>query len=558
MENRVESMNINIIEENEEQSPKKFNKQKIIALVASGLILIILTIIFLVGYFQFGWFQKIQDNIFENSYHENQVLLFNEFKTISTEITTGNGKEVVDQNIITDFLVVINSKSKLNYFGEIDNLYNATLVILKTTTNDKVVGGLNLLDNKEAEKSIKNPEKVEHPIAKFSFYENGTLLDIYMSNDTNQFYASSMKDLIEQIIPKISKKVYNKTENDVEYTYEEDKKDSRRKTILEKHHKKEFVDKYSKIAFKGSRINKRIKRKIKNNKINQITSESELNLISEKTKDKDNFFDIGLDGYTVKVNSDLNIVENKDDKELKKKIDLVSRKLHYEESQKLLEKLANDEMKEILDLIKNIENQKNTNENEIRKLANSVTQTYNIISINILGKKVDFKYIVSYESGKAEHFFEASIGSNSIRLSKTSMTITGNKKGSISAPLCAIPFTLGIPLVFQLKAKGDYNVNFTFKTNYSKTGNLITVSGSVNAYLDGSLSSSAAFISLSVGVEGRVIGLSGSKTADIATRKITGTLTASVGPVKVYVDVKLVKKDYHKVLYESGYISKKF
>ena len=132
------------------------------------------------------------------------------------------------------------------------------------------------------------------------------------------------------------------------------------------------------------------------------------------------------------------------------------------------------------------------------------------------------------------------------------MTITGNKKGSISAPLCAIPFTLGIPLVFQLKAKGDYNVNFTFKTNYSKTGNLITVSGSVNAYLDGSLSSSAAFISLSVGVEGRVIGLSGSKTADIATRKITGTLTASVGPVKVYVDVKLVKKDYNKVLYESS------
>ena len=60
MENRVESMNINIIEENEEQSPKKFNKPKIIALVASGLILITLTIIFLVGYLQFGWFQKVK------------------------------------------------------------------------------------------------------------------------------------------------------------------------------------------------------------------------------------------------------------------------------------------------------------------------------------------------------------------------------------------------------------------------------------------------------------------------------------------------------------------
>ena len=555
MENRIDSINENIIEEGEREEVRKISKRKLIALVSAGLIVATTLAIFLVGYFQFGWFQRSQDNVIQNNYHENQVLLFNEFKTISTEITSKQGKEVLEQNIINDFLVIINSKSKLNYFGVIDNLYNATLVVLKTTTNDKVVGGLNILDDENSEKFLKNPEKFEHPIAKFAFYENGTLVDIHIANDASQFYATSMVELIEQIIPRISKKYFKKEEKGVEFSYDEEKNG---KTILEEHKNKEFVDKYSKMVFKGSKVNKRIKRKIKNDTISEIVSESELNLVSKKEEDNENYYNIGLDGYTIKSYSNLNVVQNKDDKKLKKKIELISKKVKYEESQKLLEKLAKDQMKELLDIIERIEKEKDSDKNGLRTLETPVTQTYNIISIDILGKKVDFKYEVSYTSGKAEHSFLACIGDNSIKLSKTSLTITGKLKGEIGAPLCVIPFTLGIPLVFTLKAKGNYDVTFTFKTNFEKTGNLITVSGSINAYLDGSLSSSAAFISLSVGVEGRVIGLSGSKAADIATRKITGTLTASIGPVKLYVDVKLVKKDYYKVLYESKSLSKKF
>ena len=182
MESSIENKNEEIIDAGAEQKLSKIIKLKIIGLVAINLIVI--TSVFLVGYFQFGWFQKNQDNIISNTYHQNQVLLFNEFKTISTEISTQNGKETIDQNIDTDFLVVINSKAKLNYFGEIDNLYNATLVILKTLSNKQIVGGLNLTDEEEAKKSINNPGDDEHPIAKFAFYENGTLIDIHLANDT--------------------------------------------------------------------------------------------------------------------------------------------------------------------------------------------------------------------------------------------------------------------------------------------------------------------------------------------------------------------------------------
>ncbi len=507
-----------------------------------------ITTLFLVGYFQFGWFQKSQDNIIANIYHPNQVLLFNEYKTISTEVSTESGKEVVAQDILTDFLVVINSKTKLNYFGEIDNLYNATLVILKTKSNDQIVGGLNLTEDEETEKFFNNPENDGHPIAKFSFYENGTLVNIFLSNDTNKFYASSMVDLIEHIIPKISKKIFNQTNKDVEYKFDEEEN-----TLHEKHHGKEFVDKYSKISFKGSQINKKITRMINNNTINQITSESELNLVSDKDKEKENFLNIGLDGYAIKINSDLKIVESKDDKELIKKIEKMSKEFDFEESQKMLEELAKDEMRDLLNLVNDGENKE---ENEIRRLDSSVSQSYDITNIEVLGKKIYFKYVISYENNKAQHFLEATIGGNTVRLSTSTMTVSGSLKGSISAPICTIPFTLGIPLVFKLKAKGDYNNNFVFKSNYQKTGNTITVSGTLNAYLDGSLSSSAKFISLNVGVEGRVINLTGSKTADIVSRKLSGSLTATTGPVKLYVNVKLANKSYYKELFKSGSLSK--
>ena len=549
MENIIESKNEEVIDA---PAQKNITKIKIFGLVAAGVLAI--TTVFLIGYFQCGWFQKAQDNIIANTYHPNQVLLFNEYKTISTEVSTESGKEVVDQDIKTDFMVVINSKTRLNYFGEIDNLYNATLVILKTKSNDQVVGGLNLTEDEEAEKHFNNPENDGHPMAKFAFYENGTLVDIFLSNDTNQFYASSMVDLIEQIIPRISKKLFNQENKGVEFKFDEDEN-----TLHEKHHGKEFVDKYSKVSFKGSQVNKKITRTINNNTINQITTESELNLVSDKDKEEENSLNLGLDGYTIKINTDLSIVENKDDKELIKKIEKMSKEFGFEESQKMLEELAKDEMRGLLNLVNETEKKDdNEKEKELRRLGNGVSQSYDITNVEILGKRVYFKYVVEYENNKATHFLEATVGGNTVRLSTSGMTYSGSIKGSINVPITTIPFTLGIPLVFKLIAKGDYNNNFSFKSNYRKNGNTVTVSGSLNAYLDGSLSSSAKFISLNVGVEGRVINLTGSKTCDVVSRAFSGTLTATTGPVKLYVNVKLTNKNYDKVLYQSGTLSRRF
>ena len=144
MESGIESINENIIEEELIQEKKKVNKKLVIGLAIAGLIAIFVLTTLLVGYFKFEWFQKKQNNVIQNTYHKGQVLLFNEVKTLTTEMKTIDKNKVVEHTFKTDFLVMINSKKKLKYFGEIDNLYNATLVILKMDTTDKEVGGLNL------------------------------------------------------------------------------------------------------------------------------------------------------------------------------------------------------------------------------------------------------------------------------------------------------------------------------------------------------------------------------------------------------------------------------
>ena len=533
----------------------KVNKKLIIGLVVAGLISIAFITTLLVGYFKLEWFQKKQNNVIVNTYHKGQVLLFNEAKTFFTEVKTKEGIETVNEKIITDFLVMINSKKKLNYFGEIDNLYNATLVILKMSTKDEEIGGLNLLDEKESEKLLNNPKKNENPIAKFSFYENGTLHDIYIAKDTKQFYALSLVELIENIIPRISKKIYGKKDNDIEFLVKV-KKDENEKIILEDHKDKEFTDKYSKIGFKGSKINKKITRKVINDSINQVTIESQLKLISEKPKNDETFYDIGLDKYTFKTNSELNMVENKDDKELIKKIQLIVEKIDYEESQKLLEKLAENEMKDLSSIIKEEKNKNDIDKKEFRNLGNPITKNYNLTRISILGNSINFRYIVNFNDNSADYCFGAVTGNILIKLSQNNFTQPLSKKGQFGPiNIMKIPFSVGsAPVKLQLKIKGDYSISFS--SSKTSTESKATLSGTINSNLEGDLSSGIQLAKVSLINEGKFITLSGSKTANLKTGQITGKLNLIIGPMKMAVQVKIVLAKYKKTIYTSEAVSK--
>ena len=97
-----------------------------------------------------------------------------------------------------------------------------------------------------------HPKDYSQSICKFSFYENGSLAEIYLTNDMDFYNATSMVDLIENIIPKISRKIYNEFNGDnIKYIYD-DKKDI--KILSEIQEKKDLEEKYSKITFKRKSI----------------------------------------------------------------------------------------------------------------------------------------------------------------------------------------------------------------------------------------------------------------------------------------------------------------
>ena len=133
------------------------------------LIIFLIISILLIGYLKFHWFQYIQDNIIQIMHCTNQILNYKEKKIVNIEIETENSTDKEKKLLFHEFLLVINSKKKLNYIGEIDYLYNATIIIYHSQMDDIDVFGSNLTIDELTEEDLLNPQKVI--ISKFSFYE---------------------------------------------------------------------------------------------------------------------------------------------------------------------------------------------------------------------------------------------------------------------------------------------------------------------------------------------------------------------------------------------------
>ena len=136
--------------------------------------------------------------------------------------------------VSTDFIVGLNKKDRLDKiydFNNIDYLYESYILILNITysneTDSLYLGGLNIYDevnsledliqiNNEFLKKYlgeSNNEQNNIPFAKFYFYENGTLDNIYFPEGINDYYKTLVVDLIEKITPKLSKSSYEDENN---------------------------------------------------------------------------------------------------------------------------------------------------------------------------------------------------------------------------------------------------------------------------------------------------------------------------------------------------------
>lgn len=498
--------------------------------------------------------------------------MFNEEKYVYTTITSKNQTETNNQILFNHFLVSINSKTRLNYFGTIDYLYNATIIILQSKIDGIIVIGYNYsnINNEFSSDYLLNPYNAI--ISSFSFYENGTLREIYLSENTTEYFGSIIIDLIEQLIPRISKFLYENKNEKIEFIYDIYNKDENDTIInvTENHFEKTFKDKYSNISFKESKATKIITRKICNDTIEEVICDSNLQLASgNKTNiKKENTLDFGLESYNVRIISYLNLTSKIEDEKLNDIIKLIIKKLNFIESHNYFDYLINKNDSNKKGDANRKEDINNTFTNETSSMSNSRNLAlrnldffekkiqdfgqrefyFNFIDFDILDNHFALKLIIYFSPLDFKLGF-----SINVYIEETEKTIFSkglylysysyNKK--LEKDLIELPFFIFIiPLKINLKL--DVNIGFNsfidFKHKDIDTYFSAWIQPYIQAVLTGTLSTNFPVLNLGVKAKGDLLGTSGdiyilSATYDYSY--IQSNLTIYSGPAKLIAFVKL-------------------
>ena len=361
----------------------KLNKVKIVlAILASTLVVATMTTL-IVGHFKFDWFKrdeyKIDVHINRSVYQANY---FSEKKTIKSKFTFDEHSEEKEYIIDKDFVVFLTEKK--------GNLNTATLVILSSTSSidDEIheLAHLNMFDEEKVKDLDTNPDGSEYPIAKFKFTDDGKIEEINLPNNMDEINAKSLIELINKVIPKLSRNKKEDISNGLEIT---SKKVNNKRTIIQSEAPKQIEE------FKGSRYTKIIKTEIENGQITNIESDNSLYMES-KPEGKEIIF--GPKNFLYNEKSKITSMEVKFKE--KENIDLVN---------KLAEKFSFIESEVLFKIIKNKKEEANK-ENEIAeeetpKVRNlfsiSAFKIFDIASFDVLGQTISVKYVVGISSDMA-------------------------------------------------------------------------------------------------------------------------------------------------------------
>ena len=573
--NFKESFNIDF--EGIKEEPPKSNKKKILiyAVTISLAVALITTTILLVGYYKFNWFKSDEQNDIEkidNDQYDidikiksfaNQADYFNEKKTIkSTVIYTSGDSEESEQIIDTNFVVILTDRKKLekNKKKKGSFINNATLVILdskiKIGEEETNLSSFNIFDEKQITEFETNPNGTIYPMAQFSYFENGTIIDVNLPEDMDKYNAQLLLDLIDNVIPRLSRRK------------RDDKKDGltvkRRRTkkgdiLTETQDEKEYSDKYTRSRYKGSKYKKKRELDIQNEKIKKVSTTT--NLVLETQKEDEGTFDFGLQNFTYEITSEITSTKNEEEK--KEEVQLVKRlakKLKFIKSDDLMESLVSKEQEEAdKENEENEESEENEGYNDVelrnsKLLRNlgwegSFSKSWTLASSNILGKTVSLKYTISLSSGKLTNKITASCDSISISFGNTGTSTNKNQpsKSTGDKIIFTIPFPgTPVPVKFNFKIGGSLGYNVKYDTSALK----FTVSLTGTLYAKAEVAAGVKGVAeVSVGAQGTIISITSSSSLTKKSSAYTSSNSISIsgGEISVYAKGKLLNKEVFSI-----------
>ena len=361
---------------------------RLIILMVVSILIIVTVITLLVGHFKYNWFKKETEQTYDialklsrNVYQANY---FTETKTINTKVSFTEGSpQYTEQEINTNFLVMQTERKEL---GNNDFLNTATLVILEanaTIRNEtRKVTSFNIFNESTIEELKSNPNGAKYPMSLFSFYENGTLADILLPNDIDNYNANLIIELIEDVIPKLSR---NKTEDANNGIKFESKQNGKKFILVESQSPKEIKE------FRGSKYTKMIEREIEEEKLINAKAHSNLLLTNNKDESKGNF---GLQNFQYDSNSEIKLTGTKDEKknaellkDLAKYYTFISREELFEKKKQTKEYVIDEREIDIKD-------------SQIKNLDDEISDIITVKEFEVLGVVIAIKIKVGLKEGK--------------------------------------------------------------------------------------------------------------------------------------------------------------
>jgi hypothetical protein len=512
-----ETFNVSL-NESEILPKEKPGKLKYTIAIISTLVLLAAATTLLIGYFKFNWFQseiyKVDVNVVRNL---NQANYFTETKKITTKVAlTEEGYEEQEYLIDTNFMVFLNERKQLK---KDDYINTASIVLLKSkltsTEGNQDLPSFDLFNEETRKEFEANPDGSKYPMALFSFYENGTIIEVRLPDTMDKFNAETIMDLIEKVIPKLSR---NKTEDNENGLDIKTRKDKKKKTLIEEEKPKQYY------SFKGSKYSRTFIRDFEDDQITNIKSNSNIHLQTTPEDEEEKPFG-AKDFY---FNTESNIVSTEIKEGQKESADLLSelsKKFSLVNADTLLEKLNEPEQEEEIP-------EEETNP-ELRNLGYSITadQTFKIGTYNVLGQTVTVKYHVAVTNGrpKNEIIIVSKLGTTTI--GNTGVTLSGSWSKSIPIFKFAFP---AFPLI-SISAKATGSISWKVSVT-SGSGSGVKLAASLNGKISLGAEIKAGvdiIVSYSAGVEGIIVNASGS--AAIQNRKVTKNFSISGRKIYVYL-----------------------